>query len=224
MSSQIKGLNVFFQKVYFWMFLGLLLSAVAALSVMFSPTILRLIVGTPLFFVLIIGELGLVLIISMFLKKISAMAARMLFVLYSILTGLTLSVVLLVYTSESVIATLLLVAIMFILLSLYGFFTKRDLSRIGPILFIALIALIIAMIVNMFLHSSAMGFAISIIGVVIFTGLIIYDTQSMKKFYALGSRNKEMLSKFVILGALKLYLDFINLFLFLLRLLGRRRN
>ncbi len=223
-ANYSKNMNYFFQRIYFWMFLGLMLSAIASLTVFFSPTFFRLIFGTPLFFILILAELGLVVTISGFIKRISENTARVLFIIYSLLTGLTLSVILFAYTSASVFFTLVIVASMFALLSIYGFFTKRDLSRLGVILFIALITLIISMIINLFLRNSYVDMIISFIGVIIFTGLIVYDTQAMKKFYILGKRNKKLLSKFVIIGALKLYLDFVNLFLFLLRFLGKRKE
>ncbi|HJX50655.1 MAG TPA: Bax inhibitor-1/YccA family protein [Candidatus Nanoarchaeia archaeon] len=221
---QGETLNSFFQKVYLWMFAGLLISAVASYLILLSPEIFNYIILTPIFWVLIIGELGIVILLSMLLKKISATTAKVLFILYSFLTGLTLSVVFLAYTLESIFMVFFIVAIMFLLLSLYGYFTKRDLSALGPILFIGLIGIIIAAVVNIFLKSSQFSMIISILGVIIFTGLIIYDTQAIKRFFALEEKNKEALSKLAIFGALKLYLDFINLFLMLLRLLGKRRR
>ncbi len=221
---QKETINSFFQKVYLWMFTGLLISAIAAYSLFWFPVLFAYIIMTPLFWVLIVAELGIVIILSMLLKKISAKTAKILFVLYSFLTGLTLSVVLFAYTMESIFMVFFIVAIMFLLLSLYGYFTKRDLSALGPVLFIGLIGIILAAVVNIFLKSSGLSMAISIIGVIIFTGLIIYDTQVIKKFFALEEKNKEALSKLAIFGALKLYLDFINLFLFILRLLGKRKG
>jgi len=221
---QKETINSFFQKVYLWMFLGLLVSAIAAYSILLFPALFTYIILTPLFWVLIILELGIVVVLSMLLKKISATTAKILFILYSFITGLTLSVVLLAYTASSIFMVFALVSGMFLLLSLYGYFTKRDLSALGPILFIGLIGIIIAAVINLFLQSYGFSLIIAVLGIVIFTGLIIYDTQVMKKFFALESKGKESLSKLAIFGALKLYLDFINLFLMLLRLLGKRRH
>jgi len=221
---QKETINSFFQKVYLWMFFGLLISALTAYSVFWFPALFAFIILTPLFWVLVILELGIVIVLSMLLTKISATTAKVLFILYSFLTGLTLSVIFFAYTLESIFAVFFIVAVMFLLLSLYGYFTKRDLSRLGPILFVGLIGIIIAAVVNMFLKSSQFSLIISIIGVVIFTALVIYDTQVIKKFFALEGKNKEVLSKLAIFGALKLYLDFINLFLFILRLFGKRRG
>jgi len=221
---QKETINSFFQKVYLWMFLGLLVSAIAAYSILLFPALFTYIILTPLFWVLIVAELGIVVVLSMLLKKISATTAKILFILYSFITGLTLSVVLLAYTASSIFMVFALVSGMFLLLSLYGYFTKRDLSALGPILFIGLIGIIIAAVINLFLQSYGFSLIIAVLGIVIFTGLIIYDTQVMKKFFALESKGKESLSKLAIFGALKLYLDFINLFLMLLRLLGKRRH
>ncbi len=219
-----ETVSSFFQKMYLWMFIGLLVSAIGAYSIFLFPALAIYIIFSPLFWVLIVAELIIVIVLSMLLKRISATTAKVLFVLYSFITGLTLSVVLFAYTLASVYSVFLIVSVMFLLLSLYGYFTKRDLTALGPILFIGLIGIIICAVVNLFLKSSGFSMAIAVIGVIIFTGLIVYDTQVMKKFFELEKKNKEALSKLAIFGALKLYLDFINLFLMLLRLLGKRRR
>ncbi len=213
----------FFQKVYSWMFLGLILSAITAFAVIKIPALTSFVFANMGIFIgLLIAELILVIVLIAAIKKLSPSAAKAIFVLYSILNGLTISVILLVYTGASVIATFFVAAIMFGSMALYGFFTDKDLSKWGPILFMALIGVIIALIVNMFLRNPMMDLVISIIGVILFTGLTAYDNQYLKRL-SLKIKGKEQISKMSIIGALKLYLDFINLFLFLLRLLGKRR-
>jgi len=216
-------ISQFFSKVYFWMFLGLLLSTVAALIVIGIPAITSFVFSNMVvFFVLIIIELVLVISLVAALKKISSRTAKIMFTIYSLLNGITISVILLVYTGASVIATFFVAAMMFGVMAFWGFTTDKDLSKLGPILFMALIGLIIALIVNLFLRSSMMDLIVSFIGVVLFTLLTAYDNNYLKKI-ATQIRGKEQIAKMAIMGALKLYLDFINLFLFLLRFLGKRR-
>jgi hypothetical protein len=219
-----KEFNLFLQKVYFWMFFGLVVSAVAAFIVASSETLINLIFANSwIFITLIIIELGFVFVLSLFIKKISPTTARILFIIYAILNGLTLSVILLVYTLGSIFFAFIISAIMFLLLALFGLFTKRDLSSLGTIMFVGLIAIIIALIVNIFLKNSVLDLVITILAIIIFSGLIMYDHQKLKKMSS-QIRNKQILSKFAIIGALSLYLDFINLFLNILRLIGRSRN
>ncbi len=216
-------INNFFQKVYGLMFLGLLLSGLSAMFVVLSPMLQSVILDNMfVFFGLIIVELGLVFGLSFAIKKISAETATMLFFLYSFINGLTLSVIFLAYTTGSIVLSFFTAAVLFLSMAIYGFLLKKDISGIGGILFGALIALIVLMIVNIFLRSSAFDFFISILGIVIFSVLTIYDNNVLKK-YAREIRNKQTLSRIAVIGALKLYLDFINMFLFILRLLGRRR-
>jgi FtsH-binding integral membrane protein len=177
------------------------------------------------FYGLIFGELGMVFYLSARIQRISAQAATGLFVGYSILNGVTLSAILLLYTMTSVAATFFVTAGMFGAMAVYGFVTKKDLSSWGSFLFMGLIGIIIASVVNMFLGSSMMSWIISGIGVIIFTGLTAYDVQQITRMGEQGIMNggEAAIRKGAIMGALKLYLDFINLFLMLLRFMGDRR-
>jgi uncharacterized protein len=215
----------FITKVYAWMSMALVISALAAVYVASSPALQNIILGNRLvFYILIFGELGLVMFISAGLQRMSAMTATLLFVLYSLVNGLTLSVIFLVYSGASIASTFLITAGTFGAMSMYGYTTKRDLTQIGSLLIMALIGILIASIVNIFVASSALYWIISYIGVAIFIGLTAYDTQKIKELGASGFDTSEGMRKVAILGALTLYLDFINLFLFLLRIFGGRRN
>jgi FtsH-binding integral membrane protein len=211
----------FLSKVYAWMFGGLLLTAFTAWYV-FDSQLYITIASSGLMFPLIIGELILVFVLSARIEKMSRTTAAVLFLGYSFLNGLTLSVILAVYTLESIQEVFFITAAMFAALSAYGYFTKKSLSGIGNFLFMGLIGIIIAGVVNIFMASSALNFAISVIGVVIFAGLTAYDTQRLKEMYVLMYENEDLAAKGAIIGALQLYLDFINLFLFLLRIFGNR--
>ncbi|SUC43149.1 Inner membrane protein YbhL [Providencia stuartii] len=206
------------------MTVGLLLTAFVAWSTLNSGLFYTIATNNVLFFGLIIVEFGLVLGLSFLLPRMSGMMATGMFMLYSVLTGLTISVVLAAYTMESVAGTFFITAAMFGALSVYGYTTKRSLSGIGNFLFMALIGLIIASIVNIFMKSSALYWVITYAGVLIFAGLTAYDTQKLKEMGAqIDVEDKESMRKLAILGALNLYLDFINLFLMLLRIFGDRR-
>lgn len=211
----------FLSKVYAWMFGGLLLTAFTAWYV-FDSGMYVTIYSSGLMFPLIIGELILVFILSARIEKMARTTASMLFLGYSLLNGITLSVILAAYTLESIQEVFFITAAMFAALSAYGYFTKKSLSGIGNFLFMGLIGIIVAGVVNIFMASSALSFAISVIGVVIFAGLTAYDTQRLKEMYVLMYENEETAAKGAIIGALQLYLDFINLFLFLLRIFGNR--
>ena len=225
-ETKVEVLNAFMRGVYQWMALGLGLTAAAAFLTAQSPAMQQIIFGNQLvFFGLIIGELLLVVGISAGIRRMSASTASGLFLLYSALNGLTLSFVLLLYTGESVAMTFVICAGMFGAMSVYGMTTKKDLTSWGSFLFMGLIGIILASVVNIFLQSSAMQFVISILGVVIFTGLTAYDTQKLKVMGETAPANDATaIRRGVILGALTLYLDFINLFLMLLRLFGSRRS
>lgn len=215
----------FFQKVYLWMFLGLIVSGVTAFVVASVPSLYHIILGNGfVFFALIICELALVFGLLWLIRRISANVAILLFLLYCFATGLTLSVIFLVYEFSSIGLVFFITAGMFGFMSLYGYLTKVDLTKMGQILAMCLFGLIIALVVNIFLGSSVADFVISIFGVVIFTGLTAYDTQKIKKANIIGNEGSDEDSKEAIIGALSLYLDFINLFLYLLRLLGKRRK
>lgn len=217
--------QTFLTKVYAWMVGGLLATGLTAGFVVTSPTMLEILFGSRIvFFALIIGEFALVAALAGWVEKMSATTATLAFLGYSILNGLTLSVIFMVYTDESISSTFMIAAGMFGAMSAYGYLTKRDLSGVGSFMFMGLIGIIIASVVNIFMSSSALYFAISIIGILVFVGLTAYDTQKIKEQnWMLEGGDEAVIRKAAIRGALTLYLDFINLFLFLLRLLGNRR-
>lgn len=210
--------------VYMWMTLGLLVTAAVAWFVPNTPALLELVMNRAVFFGAIIVELALVIGLSWGLNRMSANLAGMLFFVYAAVNGFTLSVIFLVYDIGSIAEAFLITAGMFGVMTVFAFTTKLDLSRYGSILMMALIGLVIAMLVNTFLGSSSLNFIISLGGVVLFSALTAYDTQKIKNMAAMTSMSDDgsLTAKLGIMGALTLYLDFINLFLFLLRLLGRR--
>ena len=220
-----SGLQTFMAQVYGWMTVGLLLTAFVALYVASSEALLSMIFSSKVvFFGLIIAQLGLVFVLSGMVHKMSGAMATSLFMLYSVLTGVTISSVLLVYTASSIASTFFICAAMFGALSVYGYTTKRSLTGMGSFLFMGLIGIIIASIVNIFMQSSMMSMVISYAGVLIFAGLTAYDTQKLKDMgNEINQEAKENMRRYSIMGALTLYLDFINLFLMLLRILGDRR-
>ena len=212
--------NSLIRQVYAWMGAGLAVTAFMALITLSSPVLLNAITGNLLvFYGLMIGELALVFTLSGAINRLSATAATLLFVAYSALNGVTLSIVVLVYTANSIASTFVVTAGMFGAMSVYGYVTKRDLTSWGSFLFMGLIGVVIASIVNIFVGSSTVSWFISGIGVIVFTGLTAYDTWKIKEMAAQGTEGR----KPAILGALTLYLDFINLFLMLLRFTGNRR-
>lgn len=216
----------FLAKVFNWMALGLGLTGLTAFWVANSEAVMSLVIGNrAVFFSLIIGELLLVIYLSARIQKLSAQAATGLFLTYSVLNGVTLSVILLIYTATSVATTFFIAAGMFAAMAVYGTVTKRDLRGVGSFLFMGLVGMIIASLVNMFLGSSMMAWIISAVGVLVFTGLTAYDVQRISEIGASGimESGAAAIRKGAIMGALTLYLDFINLFLSLLRLLGDRR-
>lgn len=219
----------FLYQVYAWMGAAILLTAIAAFFTAQSPFLLQLIFGNGQGFpvgmiVLIIAEFGLVWYLSARVFDLQFETGAALFALYSVLNGITLSVIFLAYTESSIASTFFVCSAMFFGMSLYGWTTKADLSKWGNILFMALIGIVIASLVNMFLRSDWLGYIISFIGVIVFTGLTAYDTWKLKEAHEQLSGNEVMVRKLGILGALTLYLDFINLFLMLLRLFGDRRD
>ncbi len=224
-QARQEASTVFLAKVFNWMAAGLGLTGIVAYFTA-NTGLAAAIIGSPIFFVLIIAELGLVFYLSARVEKIQASTASSLFIGYSVLNGLTLSVIFLAYTSASIAGTFFITAGMFGAMAVYGLVTKRDLSGWGSFLFMGLIGIIIASIVNIFLNSSAMHWMISMIGVFIFTGLTAYDVQRIKKIGEDGimTQGHEAIRKGSIMGALALYLDFINLFLMLLRFFGGSRN
>lgn len=224
--TDVQATNLFLRGVYNWMSLGLGLTAVVAYAVATTPAIAEVIFANPIiFWGLIIAQFGLVLAISGGVHRMSAGTATGLFLLYSALTGATLSSILMVYTAASIFKAFIVCTGMFAAMSVYGATTKKDLTGWGSFLFMGLIGIIIASIVNIFMASSALDFVISGIGVLIFTGLTAYDTQKLKVMGESAPMDDTVaVRRGTILGALTLYLDFINLFLFLLRFFGSSRN
>ncbi len=206
----------FIRSVYGWMSGGLILTAAAAMWVVISPAMQQLIFGTPLRWVLLFGELGLVFYLSMRITKMSASTAASVFLVFSLLNGLTLSSIFFFYSTAAIYQAFFSAAGMFGAMSIYGMVTRRDLTSRGSFFFMGLIGILICSLINIFLKSSALSFAVSVIGVFVFLGLTAYDTQKLKA-YATAPELRENLAVY---GALALYLDFINLFLMLLRLFG----
>ncbi|PLX49594.1 MAG: hypothetical protein C0613_06790 [Desulfobulbaceae bacterium] len=223
-AAQSQAVTLFLAKVFNWMAIGLGLTAVVAFLVASSPTAINFFVmNRAVLFGLIIAELGLVIYLSARIEKLQAGTATSLFLLYSVLNGITLSAILLLYTATSVATTFVVTAGMFGSMAIYGFVTKKDLSSWGSFLFMGLIGIILATLVNFFFQSSMMSWVISGIGVIVFTGLTAYDVQRISRMGAsVMSGSQESIKKMAVLGALTLYLDFINLFLMLLRFLGNR--
>lgn len=223
-QAQVK-VNEFIRSVYNWMAIGLGLTGFVAFYVSNNEALKQLVFGNRIiFFGLIIGELALVFYLSARVNKMQASTATALFILYAALNGATLSFIFLVYTRSSITSTFFICAATFVACSIYGMTTKRDLTSIGGFMAMGLIGIIIASVVNMFVRSSGMSMIISYIGVLVFVGLTAYDTQKLKSM-ALNQPdgvNAGVVRKGAILGALALYLDFINLFLMLLRILGNR--
>ena len=214
----------FMQKVYLWMTFALTLTGFVAYRTTQSEFLLELIFSSSFGFIgLILAELALVFWISSGIQRMSSNMAIGLFLLYSVLNGMTLSVLLIAYTGASVASTFFITAGMFGAMSVYGYTTKQDLSSWGNLLFMALIGLILASVVNIFLQSSGLYWLISYIVVLVFVGLTAYDTQKIKQLAAQVIVESEEGRKVAILGALTLYLDFINMFIFMLRILGNRR-
>jgi len=213
--------SAFLRLVYWWMAIGLGVTALIAFFVASSPALTSIFLGNRLvFFALLIGELGLVVYLSGWVARMTPGMASGLFLLYSALNGVTLSAVLLAYTGESVATTFVVTATMFGALALFGTVTRRSLAGVGQFVFMGLIGLILASIVGMFWHNDALQFLISVVGVIVFTGLTAWDAQRLKQMGA--SMPVGQGGSMAVVGALSLYLNFVNLFLILLRFQGRR--
>ena len=211
-------------KVYLWMTLALVVTGMTAYYVASSPAILYAIVSNQIaFWVLFIGELVLVFVLSSRIMSLSFVTASLMFVAYSVMNGIFFSFIFLAYTEQSIATTFLITAGTFGAMSLFGFVTKRDLSAMGRILFMLLIGLIIATVVNIFMKAEGLTLILNYAGVVIFVGLTAYDTQSIKQMLQ-EHGDKEGAEKIALLGSLSLYLDFINLFIYLLRFFGESRK
>ncbi len=223
-AEQVKSIQVsFINKVYGWMALALAITGFVALRTANSGLIDIIAANQILFFGIIIAELGLVVWLSSSINNMNASKAIGLFLLYSALNGLTFSILFLIYTAGSIASTFFITAGTFGVMSAYGYFTKTDLTSIGNIAFMGLIGIIIASVVNIFWHNETLYWGITYIGVLVFVGLTAYDTQKIKKMSLEMDINSEEGSKGAIMGALDLYLDFINLFIMLLRIFGTYR-
>ncbi len=214
-----------FRSVYVWMTLALVITGFTALYVAKSYTLLNLMLQNQMaFWGVLIAELGLVFYMSARINRISFTTATILFIVYSILNGVTMSMLFLIYTMSSIATTFFVTAGTFGAMALFGYATKKDLTRIGNLCIMGVIGLIIASLVNMFLHNSMMDLIISYIGVLLFVGLTAYDSQKIKQMLSGEDIEvNETTQKIALMGALTLYLDFINLFLYLLRILGDRK-
>jgi len=218
-----ERVTAFLRKVYGWMCVGLGVTAAVAFGVAGSPTLLQAIFGNKiLFFGLMIAELGLVFYLSARVNKLSPATASGLFLLYSALNGATLAMIFVAFTGTSIATTFLVTAGMFGALALYGTTTKRSLAGVGQFVFMGLIGVVLASLVGMFVHSAALQFVISVVGVIVFTGLTAWDAQRLKAMAVAVPEGQ--VGSYAVVGALSLYLDFINLFLFLLRFMGGRRD
>lgn len=214
----------FIAKVYGWMCAALVVTGLTAWYVaQTEELILALLSNKFLFYGLLIGEVLLVGYISKALPTMDVMMAKALFFLYAIANGLTLSLIFVIFTASSIASSFFITAGTFAVMSLYGYFTKSDLTSMGRILMMGLIGLIIASIVNIFMQSTMMHWIISYVGVFIFTGLIAYDTQKIKEMNIIGNEGTDEDTKESLMGALTLYLDFVNLFLYILRIFGDRK-
>jgi uncharacterized protein len=219
-----EGLRAHMNKVYGLMSVGMLLTAAVAWGVGTNDALVAAIFGTNLKWVVMFAPLIMVFAFGALINRLSVAAAQLFFYAYAALMGLSLSFIFIQFELPSIATTFLVTSIAFAGLSLYGYTTKRDLSGMGTFLMMGLIGLIVASIVNIFLASSALAFAVSVIGVLIFAGLTAYDTQSIKSEYVAHAQHgdADWLGKSAIMGALRLYMDFINMFMFLLQFLGNR--
>jgi len=221
--SMSSAFPVLMRKVYVWMTLALVITGFTAYGVATSPGVLQLIFGNQiLFWGMIIAELALVIGVSAAINRLSLTTATLMFILYSVINGALFSSIFLIYTASSIATVFFITAGTFGVMALIGYTTKTDLTSIGKYLFMALIGLIIATLVNMFIKSEGFTYILSYIGVLIFVGLTAYDSQKIKQMLLQAPDAGEGAQKIALLGALTLYLDFINLFLYLLRIFGRR--
>lgn len=231
-TSYDEGLRAYLLQIFSFMGLALLLTGVCAfyassesfMNIMYSRS--EASVGlSPIGWIIMLSPLAMVFFLSYKINSMSVSAAKLTFWSYSVLMGLSLGPLFYMYTGESLVRTFFVTASVFGAMSIYGYSTKKDLTSMGSFLFMGLMGIVIASLVNMFMQSSGLNFAISVVGVLIFTGLTAYDTQKLKEIYYFSAQaSKDDLTKLSIHGALRLYLDFINLFIMLLRFFGDRRN
>jgi FtsH-binding integral membrane protein len=214
----------FIVKVFGWMSFALGITGIVSMYVASNENLLSMIVGNSfVFYGLLIGEFLMVVYLSAAVEKMTASMATAVFILYAAVNGLTFSVIFLIYTAASISSTFYITAGTFAITSFYGYVTKSDLTRLGNLLFMALIGLILASVVNMFMKSETIYWITTYVGVIIFVGLTAYDTQKIKEMNIIGNEGTEEDHKEAIMGALTLYLDFINLFLYFLRIFGKRK-
>jgi hypothetical protein len=219
-----EGLRSFMLGVFNYMSLGLVITGLTAFIVATTPPLAAAIFGTPLKWVVMLAPLGFIFFLGARMHAMSVSAAQLTFWAFCAVMGLSMASIFLVFTGESIARVFFITAATFGAVSLYGYTTKRDLSRFGSFLVMGLIGIVIASLVNIFVGSSALQFAISVIGVLVFTGLTAWDTQRLKEEFISGYGSAEMVAKGSIMGALSLYLNFINLFMMLLQLLGVARS
>ena len=217
-----SAVAAFLTGVYYWMTFALGLSALCAWAVGTTPKLSKMVFGSPLLWILIIAELGLVFVLSGMIQKMSASLATALFAAYAALNGVTLGFVFAVYSPAAITSAFATTAVTFGAMAVFGTVTKRDLTKLGSLLFMALIGLVIASVVNIFWANSTLYWGVTYAGVLIFGGLTAYDAQKIKLMYDQLGGTSEMNRKLMVLGALSLYLDFVNLFLYLLRIFGKR--
>lgn len=216
-----QGLRAYMIRVYNYMAMGLVITGLAAVATL-SSGLMPVLFGTPLKFVVLLAPLAMVMFLSFRVQTMSLGGAQIAFWVFSALMGISLTPIVLVYTGASIAKVFFITAATFGSTSLYGYATKRDLTGMGSFMFMGLIGIIIASVVNIFLQSGPLGFALSVIGVLVFTGLTAWDTQQIKTMYY-STSGEAAIGKSAVMGALRLYLDFINLFMSLLRLMGDRR-
>lgn len=217
------GLRAFMLQVYNLMALGLGLTGLTAYAFGTLPALQEIFMNRTLAMVIMLAPLGFMMVLSFGVNRLQAATARLLFLAFSVVMGISMATIFMVYTQESVARTFFVTAGTFLAMSLYGYTTKRDLTAMGSFLTMGLIGLVLASLVGIFFQSSPLQFAISVVGVLIFTGLTAWDTQRLKESYS-ASAGLEASSKLAVYGALSLYLDFINLFMYLLRFMGQRRD
>jgi FtsH-binding integral membrane protein len=224
-SADVRDVRVtaFLSKVYGWMFLGLLLTAGTAVVVASSPALIETLILNPILrWILIFAQLGLVFYLAARVDKISPVTAALLFMLYSAMVGVTSSVIFLIYTGASIVSAFVIAGGMFGAMAVFGSLTKRSLAGVGQFMFMGLIGLIIASVVSIFWFNDVLMFVINVVGVLVFTGLTAWDAQRLKQMAVVLPDGR--VGSYAVVGALSLYLDFINLFFFILRLMGGRRN
>ena len=220
-----QAFPILMRKVYTWMALALVITGFTAYYVATSPAILQIIFSNQVvFWGLLIGEFALVLGLSAAINRLSLTTATLMFVLYSVINGGTLSSIFLVYTLSSIASVFFITAGTFAVMAAFGYFTKTDLTSWGRILLMALIGIIIATLVNIFMKSEGLAMILNYLGVLVFVGLTAYDSQKIKEMMLQAPDASEGAQKLALLGALSLYLDFINLFIYLLRIFGSRRD